>query len=88
MVLMNGPTPKKSREELKAERRRERWKAFLKPLITLVSIVSSVAMLMAILKSCSNERFPAPQKSPLAPKSRLLMSPNSRVEAPALHLRG
>ena len=87
MVLMNVPTPKKSLEELKAERRRGRWKAFLNPLITLVSIVGSVAMLMAILKSCSSERFPAPQKTPLAPKSHLLMRPNSRVEAPALPLR-
>lgn len=50
---MNRPAPKKSPEELRAKRRHERWKAFLTPLITLTSIVASVAMLMYMLKSCS-----------------------------------
>ena len=49
--------PSKSSKELRDERRRERWKAFLTPIITLGSIVVSVAMVMAFLKSCS-ERFP------------------------------
>jgi len=54
---MNGSTPKKSPEESRAERRRERWRAFLTPLITMGSIVASVAMLMALIRNCS-ERFP------------------------------
>lgn len=56
---MGGPGEKKSLEELRAERRRERWKAFFTPLIYMGSIVISVAMLMALIKSCS-ERFPTP----------------------------
>jgi len=55
--LMSDSTPKKSLEELRAERRRERWKAFLNPLITMVSLVGSVALVMYMIKSCS-ERFP------------------------------
>lgn len=39
------------------ERRRERWRAFFTPLITLASIVFSVAMTLAIFKSCG-ARFP------------------------------
>lgn len=54
---MNGSPSKKSLEELKEERRRERWKAFFTPLIYMGSIVVSVAMIMAMIKSCS-ERFP------------------------------
>jgi len=54
---MSDSTPKKSLEELRAERRRERWKAFLNPLITMVSLVGSVALVMYMIKSCS-ERFP------------------------------
>lgn len=54
---MNGPSAKKSLEEIKEKRRRERWKAFLTPLITMGSIVGSVAILMALIKNCS-ERFP------------------------------
>jgi hypothetical protein len=54
---MNGATPKKSPEELRAERRHQRWKAFLNPFITLTSLVASVALLMFFIKTCS-ERFP------------------------------
>lgn len=54
---MSDSTPKKSLEELRAERRRERWKAFLNPLITMASLVGSVALVMYMIKSCS-ERFP------------------------------
>ncbi len=54
---MDTPTPKKTPEEVRAERRRERWKAFLNPLITMASIVGSVALVMYMIKSCS-ERFP------------------------------
>ncbi len=39
------------------ERRRERLKAFFTPLIYMISIVGSVALIMALIKSCS-ERFP------------------------------
>lgn len=54
---MDNSTPKKSLEELRAERRRERWKAFWNPFITMASLVGSVALVMYMLKSCS-ERFP------------------------------
>jgi hypothetical protein len=49
---MDRPAEKKGTEEIKAERRRERWKAFLTPWITMGSIVASVAMIMALIKSC------------------------------------
>jgi len=54
---MGGPTSKKTPEEIREERRRERWKAILTPWITMGSIVASVAMIMAFIKSCS-DRFP------------------------------
>jgi len=54
---MNDPELQERLEKLKAKRRRERWQAFLSPLITLGSIVVSVGMVMYMLKSCS-ERFP------------------------------
>lgn len=47
----------KTLEEIKEERRRERWNAFFTPFITLASIVASVGMLMFLIKTCS-ERFP------------------------------
>jgi hypothetical protein len=47
----------KTPDELRAQRRRERWQAFFTPWIYLGSIVGSVAMLMALIKSCG-ERFP------------------------------
>ncbi|MEK6601078.1 MAG: hypothetical protein AABZ09_04270 [Candidatus Binatota bacterium] len=54
---MNDPELQERLEKLKAKRRRERWQAFLIPLITLGSIVVSVGMVMYMLKSCSG-RFP------------------------------
>ena len=54
---MDAPIPKKTPEELRAERRRARWKAFLNPLITMASLVGSVTLVMYMIKSCS-ERFP------------------------------
>jgi hypothetical protein len=54
---MNGSTSKKSPEQIREERRRERWKALIIPWVYLGSIVASIAMFMAFLKSCS-ERFP------------------------------
>jgi hypothetical protein len=54
---MDGSAPKKSPEETREERRRERWKALITPWIYLGSIVLSVAMIMAFIRSCS-ERFP------------------------------
>lgn len=69
---MNGPVPKKILEELRAQRRRKRWQAFLTPLITLTSIVASVAMLMYMLKSCSQAppRMPTIRQVPPAPPPR------------------
>lgn len=54
---MSDPELQERLEKLKAKRRRERWQAFLRPLITLGAIVVSVGMVMYMLKSCS-ERFP------------------------------
>jgi hypothetical protein len=39
-------------EEMKRQRRRERWSAFLTPLITLAAIVLSIGFLMFILRTC------------------------------------
>jgi hypothetical protein len=53
-------TPEEKEErlaELRARRRSERWSAFLRPFITLASIVISVSLLMYMIKSC-NERNP------------------------------
>ncbi len=48
----------KTPEEIHAERRRrERWQAFVTPWIYLGSIVGSVALIMALIKTCS-ERMP------------------------------
>jgi hypothetical protein len=44
-------------EQIKRKRRRERWSAFLTPLITLASIVLSIGLLMFFMKACQ-ERFP------------------------------
>jgi hypothetical protein len=43
--------------EFKKRRRRERWSAFLTPLITLAAIVFSISFLMFILKTCE-QRMP------------------------------
>lgn len=53
---MNDPESQEKLEELKAQRRRERWSAFLTPFITLTSIVISVSLLMFFIKTCS-ERY-------------------------------
>ena len=66
---MNGSKPKKSLEQLKAERHRARWKAFLTPLIMLTSIVASVAMLMALIKNCSERAPRLPTIRPIPPVS-------------------
>lgn len=47
----------KTPDEIRAERRKERWKAFLTPWIYMGSIVGSIALLMALIKTCS-QRFP------------------------------
>ncbi len=56
------------------ERRRRRWLAFLTPLITLGSIVISVAMLMALIKSCS-DRNPQNPGGPRLPIQRMPTEP-------------
>ncbi len=66
---MNGSKPKKNLEEWKAQRRRERWNAFLTPLITLGSIVVSVAMLMYLIKSCGERSRRLPTVRPMPPQS-------------------
>lgn len=66
---MNGSKPKQNLEEWKAQRRRERWNAFLTPLITLGSIVVSVGMLMYLIKSCGERSPQAPTIMPRPPAS-------------------
>ena len=64
---MDKPIPKKSLEELREERRRARWSAFGTPFITLASIVSSVGLLMFLIRACQ-DRLPFPlQQGPPAP---------------------
>jgi hypothetical protein len=40
-------------EELKGRRRRERWSAFLTPLIPLAAIVLSIGFLTFIIRTCA-----------------------------------
>jgi hypothetical protein len=54
---MGGTVSKKTPEEIREERRRERWRAILTPWITMGSVVASVAMIMALIKNCS-DRLP------------------------------
>lgn len=51
------PEKPKTPAEIQAERRRERWKAFFTPWIYMGSIVASVALIMALIRTCSG-RFP------------------------------
>jgi hypothetical protein len=53
-------------EELKRRRRRERWSAFLTPLITLVAMVLSIGFLMFIIRTCA---LRAPQEALFEPSS-------------------
>lgn len=77
---MNPQSPK-TLEELREERRRARWNAFWTPFLTLTSIVSSVAMLMFLVKTCQERNLPAPILPPTSPLTR----PGS-VGAPIEHL--
>jgi hypothetical protein len=77
---MNPPSPK-NLEELREERRRARWNAFWTPFLTLASVVSSVAMLMFLVKTCQERNLPAPILPPTSPLTR----PGS-VGAPIEHL--
>ena len=54
---MRNESKPKTMAEIRAERRKERWKAFLTPFIYMGSIVVSIALLMALIKTCS-QRFP------------------------------
>lgn len=56
---MKSDTKPKTMAEIKAQRRRERWKAFFTPFIYMGSIVGSVALIMALMKTCS-QRLPSP----------------------------
>jgi hypothetical protein len=62
---MEIPPTNQDLEEIKRERRRERWKAFFTPIIALGSIVVSVGLLMFFIRACQ-ERFPegVPTKQP------------------------
>jgi hypothetical protein len=51
-------------EEIKRRRRRERWSAFLTPIITLASVVISIGFMMFFIRTCE-QRFP---RNPLFPQ--------------------
>lgn len=53
---MDAERPKTA-EEIRAERRRVRWKAFFIPWIYMGSILASVALIMALIRTCA-QRFP------------------------------
>ena len=70
-------TPEEKEErltELRARRRSERWRAFLRPLITLASIVIAVSALMYMIKSCA-ERSPQIPGLPRLPIQRMPQPP-------------
>jgi hypothetical protein len=54
------PQQPPTEEEIKAERRRERWQAFFTPMIYMGSIVGSVALMMALIKTCTDRFSPTP----------------------------
>ena len=56
-ATMAQPPDKELVEEYRRRRRRERWNAFLTPLITLASVVVSIGLLMFFMRACQ-ERFP------------------------------
>ena len=71
-------TPEEKEErlaELREIRRRQRWGAFLKPFITLASIVISVSLLMYMIKSCR-------ERNPQGPGPRLPIQRIPEVPAP------
>ena len=78
--MMNAPKSNRSPEEIeeiKAQRRRERWNAFLTPFITLASIVISVSLLMFYIKTCS-ERYSQNPGIPRTPIQRMPDQPPSK----------
>jgi hypothetical protein len=80
--------PPKTLEEIQAERRRQRWGYFWTPFITLTSVVSSVAMLMFLVRSCQERNLPGfivPPTSPLHRQGTVKTTPQkdgSRVAEP------
>jgi hypothetical protein len=63
---VNDQAPK-TEEDIKEERRRQRWNWFWTPFITLASVVSSVAMLMMLIQTCQQGNLPAPILPPTSP---------------------
>ena len=57
----------KTEEDIKEERRRQRWNWFWTPFITLASVVSSVAMLMMLIQTCQQRNLPIPLVPPTSP---------------------
>jgi hypothetical protein len=63
---VNNQAPK-TEEDIKEERRRQRWNWFWTPFITLASVVSSVAMLMMLIQTCQQRNLPIPLVPPTSP---------------------
>jgi hypothetical protein len=57
----------KTEEDIKEERRRQRWNWFWTPFITLASVVSSIAMLMMLIQTCQQRNLPIPLVPPTSP---------------------
>jgi len=70
---MTNQAPK-SLAEIEAERQRQRWNYFWTPFITMTSVVSSIAMLMFLIKTCDERGLPGllvPASSPLHDKGAM-----------------
>jgi len=63
--------PPKTEEEIREERRRQRWNAFWTPFITLTAIVSSVSMAMMLIHTCQQRNLPVPIVPPDSPLNQL-----------------
>jgi len=66
---VNHQAPK-TEEDIREERRRQRWNAFWTPFITLTSVVASISMLMALIQTCQERNLPTPLLPPTSPLYR------------------
>ena len=70
----------KTEEDIKEERRRQRWNWFWTPFITLASVVSSVAMLMMLIQTCQQRNLPIPLVPPTSPLHQPVPAEPSRSD--------
>jgi hypothetical protein len=65
-LTVNDQAPK-TEEDIKEERRRQRWNWFWTPFITMTVLVSSVAVLMMLIQTCQQRNLPIPLLPPTSP---------------------